>query len=89
MRGVRTREDLYDFQIPVLKKKSVPQFPISHFLIPVLGHSGDVMSYFTFILPICNTVGGLHVAHLWEVEGWLVAGSFGWGYSEEMISLQD
>lgn len=55
--GCKNREDLYDFQIPVLKKKSVPQFPISQFLLPVSGHSGDVMSYFTSILPICNTGG--------------------------------
>lgn len=58
MRGIRTREDLFDFQIPIFKKKkSVPQFPIPQFLIPVLGDSRDIMSYFTFsILPTCNTI---------------------------------
>lgn len=57
VRGVRAREDLFDFQIPIFKKTpSVPQFPILQFLIPVLGDSRDIMSYFTFsTLPTCNT----------------------------------
>lgn len=67
MRGVTCREHSFNFQIPIIKKKkkgkSIPQFPIPQFLIPVLGDSRDVMSYFTFcILPFATPAGGLHGA---------------------------
>lgn len=84
-RVVRTREDMLDCQIPILKKKNknlcfnspYPSFSFLSWETPGMLCPASPSPSFPLVTP----VGELRVTLLWEVEGWLVAGSFGWGYS--------